>query len=65
MSKDVPVPKGQTLWESRWDKNGMLQSFVTSDAARTKYTFYSMVDGKPVKGATGKSPSVLKTDSKK
>lgn len=56
----VKVPKGQTLWETHYDKKGAVSFIVTSNENRSTYSRYDLYDGKPVKTKTGNTPTALR-----
>ncbi len=59
--REFKVPKGQILWETKWNKDGNLDYFVTSDAARSKYYKYRLnAENKPEKLDTAASPKQFK-----
>lgn len=62
MSGDVKIkiPKGQILWETKRNKDGVLLYCVTSNADRTKYFKYKAnADGTTEKVSAGSSPVEL------
>lgn len=58
--KSFKIPKGQILWETRWNKDGELLHFVTSNADRTKYFKYVLSEnGTAEKISAASSPKEL------
>lgn len=54
------LPKGQILWETKWNKSGELLYFVTSNADRSKYFKYGLDEaGNAIKISTAAKPTDL------
>lgn len=52
-------PKGEIVWVSHYDKDGILRYVTTSRPSRECYFLYELVNGKLVKLGKAKSPKVL------
>lgn len=56
----IKARRDQILWESVYDKNGVLQYYVTSNRERTKYYKYAADEnGNPKRISTANTPKEL------